>query len=127
MCDEVKRQYRAETLASEAQFCMAEALYEGTPLDCENAKSLCIAGSYYEDELADDPSCAGSPRLSERISGACSATVADLRACIREDAMREGSIGKKYDCQVAGTYIPEWEGMGPDCTAMFNKCPGADL
>lgn len=128
LCEYGVEQYRRLALASKEQYCTVVGIdTSGTEDSCEESKQDCIDGTDYEDELAYDGDCATRDFVDEDIEGPCTATVADVEACIREDAEREGAIGMKYTCADTDAVIPEEQGEGPACAKVSANCPEADF
>lgn len=128
LCSSYEQQYKAAVLSSKEQYCTVIGIdHTGHVDDCEVVKQECIDGTDYEDELNEDWGCDLQGLVSGKIEGPCTATVADVEACLREDVAREARIGTKYTCENAGDDIEEESGSDPACDQLFAKCPGADF
>ena len=100
--------------------------------ECETSKQDCLDHDDYADDVNEDWGCEEGGLLDdEEIEDECTATVAEVEACLREDVGRESNLGKKYTCDDVETLSEQEEDesdtLGPACEKVFEKCPDADF
>lgn len=116
-----------DALGTEAEYCTAYALFavQSVP-GCKADRDACIASEMYEDELANDWECESvDAEYFVRAGDPCTATVAELEACFKEDAARWNEL-HQYTCeQAARVEYPVDDPLA--CRMLAEKCPNVEI
>jgi hypothetical protein len=131
LCEYYEKLYK-DSLGSEEQYCTAYALDDAwDEEECEDYKSECLEEGYYESDQIEDWGCDTRGLIEFETDDECTATVAEVEACLKEDVSRGREL-TKYTCEDAERLSEEGEDdegdtAGPACEKVFTKCPGAEF
>jgi hypothetical protein len=130
LCSYSEKQYKA-VLGSEDQYCTLDGLGGTSDSElCEEYKQECLDEGYYADDKNEDWECENEEAIVDEAEGECTATVSEYEACVQELFQGRREANKKYTCEDAADLYEDsidGEGIGPDCTELFTKCPGVEI
>ena len=101
LCKFYERSYK-NSLGSEVEYCTANALFGAQSVEaCEANRDQCVESGEYDEYAEEDWACK-SAGVGYFVSEGdeCTATVAELEACIKEDGKQWNDL-TKYTCDEA--------------------------